>query len=297
MTDAAAPHLDLDALADVLAGESPSEDTSHLRACPSCTSRLAELEAAEARVVAVLSTLPPPPVPEGLAERLSAALADDQPPTAAQVTTLPTPRAPRRTWLPAAAAAVAVLSAGGIGYALLAAPGGNDAADTAASTQPEDDLVLNASGTDYADAAAVEGVLPNLLRGRAGAVELDDPGAQAESGGTAGGGAAQEDPAAAAETGDAAATTAEAPTAALAADALGRLRTRQGLRDCLSALLPPDEPDLRPLALDYASYAGQPALAVVLPDPDPAKLSVFVVGPQCSQADDSTLHFFRIDAP
>jgi hypothetical protein len=70
-----------------------------------------------------------------------------------------------------------------------------------------------------------------------------------------------------------------------------------GLASCLAALLPPEEPDLRPLALDYASFGGAPALAVVLPDPDPAKLQVFVVGPGCSQADDGVLRFVRVARP
>lgn len=54
---------------------------------------------------------------------------------------------------------------------------------------------------------------------------------------------------------------------------------------------------MRPLALDYARYRGMPALAVVLPDPDPAKVSVFVVGPDCSRNDDDTLFFTRLARP
>ncbi len=67
MTDSPG-HLDLDALADVLAGE---RDDAHLRTCPPCTDRLAELAAADASVTAALGALPPPPLPDGLSERLA----------------------------------------------------------------------------------------------------------------------------------------------------------------------------------------------------------------------------------
>lgn len=284
MTDAAAPHLDLDTLADALAGEADRPARAHLAGCGSCASRLAELEAAEQGVRATLAALPPPPLPAGLADRLSAALAGRPPATAtASVTALP--QRTRRRWLPAAAAAVLLVSGGGLGYALLAGGSSGDdpglPAGTGGSAQRQAAaLVLNSSGTDYGDTAAVQRVLPEVLQGAAG---------------TAG---VQEAPAAAGRSSEDTAASAPAPAAAMAAaDPLARLRTPDGLADCLAALLPPEEPGLRPRALDYAQYQGRPALAVVLPDPDPAKLSVFVVGPGCSRADDSTLHFFRLDAP
>ena len=120
MTDTAPSHLDLDQLADALAGE-PQE---HLAGCADCTSRLAELRAAEAGVVAALRALPDPALPAGLADRLAAAF-DAEPPLAARrsnVTALPE-RAPRRRLLPVAAAAVLALSAGGIGYAVVSGSG------------------------------------------------------------------------------------------------------------------------------------------------------------------------------
>ena len=82
------------------------------------------------------------------------------------------------------------------------------------------------------------------------------------------------------------------------ADPRERLRTPEGLADCRVGLqATPDEAPVEPLALDYATYGGAAALAVVVPDPDPAKLSVFVVGPTCAQADPALLHFVRVDAP
>lgn len=281
-------HLDLDALADVLADEAGDDARAHLRGCGSCTSRLAELEAAEARVVAVLSSLPPPAVPADLADRLSTALSGQAPlePVRASVTALPaaTPSR-RRTWLPAAAGVVLLVSGAGIGWSLVGGGGGSDSDD--ASTAGAG-FAVTASGTDWADPAAVSAALPGVLTGGAG-----DTLARQSDGTGAGGGDAADSAQSEAQ------SEADAPTAAMSTvDPLERLRTPDGLAECLAGLQGgPEEAPVEPLALDYATYAGAPALAVVLPDPDPAKLSVFVVGPECAQADASLLHFVRVDTP
>lgn len=274
-------HLDLDALADTLAGEADAESSAHLASCASCASRLSELEAAEAGVVASLQRLPDPPLPDGLAERLDAALRAEPPLTTATsagstVTPLPA-RTPRR-WLPAAAAAVLLVSGGGLGYALLqGSAGGGDAGSEAAGGLAAPPT--SSTGVDYADAAAVSGAIPVLLSGSAGGTTAGSAEMRTESQDSA----PAEDSAAIA--------------AAPVEDPLARLRTPEGLQECLAGVLPPEEPDVQPLALDYALYQGQPALAVVLPDPDPATLSVYVVGPQCAQADAQVLTFLRVDAP
>lgn len=288
----AGAHLDLDTLADVLAGEAGAGDRTHLQSCASCTSRLAELQAAEARVVAVLSTLPPPAVPEDLAERLSAALAGQAPlrSTGASVSALPAASPRRRTWMPAAAAAVLLVSGAGIGWSLVdGAGGGSDDADTAAGAGPE--VVVSASGTDYADPAAVTAALPGVLtQGEVRTFSLEDSADRAA--GTSGGAADSSAPEGTAR------AEAQAPAALSAADPLERLRTPDGLADCLAGLqATPDEAPVEPLALDFATYDGEPALAVVLVDPDPAKLSIFVVGPGCAAADADLRHFVRVDAP
>lgn len=281
------PHLDLDALADALAGEGDAAGAAHLAGCGSCASRLDELVAAEGRVVAVLGALPPPAVPADLADRLTAALADQAPlrpaaPAAvgavgASVTALPAARdRQRRSWLPAAAAAVLLASGAGLGVALLGdGLGGSDSDDTATTAGPlaegdaaGPDLLLTASGADWADPAAGTTALPRVL---SGAVDRIAPQGPAPAGDTESG--------------------------VQSVDELEVLRTPEGLAGCLSAVLPPDEPGLVPLAVDYASYDGQPALAVVLPDPDPAQVSVFVVGAGCSAEDDRTLFFLRAPRP
>lgn len=292
MSDPRADHLDLDALADHLAGE--RDASRHLSACDGCSARLAELEAAEQMVVAALATLPPPALPAAVADRIAAALAAEPRPTAADApaagrtgegvggagvaTGAATgsvlhlgarrPVARRRTWLPAAAAGVVLLSGGLIGYSLVSGPGSSDDVSTAAdaggataSTEvaPAAGVPTLSSGLDYADAATVAATLPRALAG----------------GGT-----------------DTAATQ-----SADQEEALAPLRDPAALEDCLAALLPPEQPDLQPIALDYASYDGSPALAVVLPDGDPDRLAVYVVGPGCSQADDGLLFFTRVDRP
>lgn len=279
----AAGHLDLDALADAVAGVADPAATAHLASCPSCASRLRELEAAERRVVAVLATLPPPDVPADLAARLSAAIAAEAPlepavtTAGASVTALPA-RSPRRTWLPVAAAAVLLASGGGLGYALLSGGSGSDDAGTAGRQ-----LLASESGTDYADPGSLAASLPAVLAGQATAAPYRS---DAEAAGAAG------------TTSEDAATTAQAPEAATlsAPDPLDRLRTTDGLAACLAGLQD-DGAAVEPLAVDYASYAGAPALAVLLPDPDPAKVAVFVVGPDCAQADPQLLHYVRVDRP
>ena len=75
------------------------------------------------------------------------------------------------------------------------------------------------------------------------------------------------------------------------------LRQPAALAACLNALLPPDTPDARPLALDYARYLGQPALVVVLPGGAPSKVEVFIVGAACTAQDEDLLFYTRLSRP
>lgn len=295
------PHLDLDALADVVAGEAGPASAAHLDACASCTSRLQELRAADAGVLAALSALPAPAAPADMADRLSAAFAAEPPPvrTAAQppvraaeqppvrtadqpsasvssVTPLPARGSVRRRrWLPAAAAAVLLVSGAGLGFSLLQGGDEGESADMAspaagsAETEAADlDIPLSASGADWSAADVASTTLPQVLSRQA----LQDQSSTSRD-------------------------TGQDDAGTLAEDGLAALRTTEGLSACLRSVLPPDQPGLVPLAVDYASYAGQPALAVVLPDPDPAQVSVFVVGAGCNAETDDTLFFLRAPRP
>ena len=316
----AGDHLDLDALADVLAGERPEDP--HLRRCASCADRLAELQAAEVAVVASLATLPDPEVPEGLAARLEAALRAEPalvgpavaaagarpqvssarrgPVTSASVTTLP---ARRRRWLPAAAAAAVLVLAGALAWPVLQGSGAGGA-DTAASGgvggqaesadetagAPAASAVRNQSGIDYADEAQRDATLPQVLAGTATSSDalaaLPESARAAEPVGPEPVGPESDGPAA------------DGPaSSSVAADPLARLRDPAALEDCLSALRPAGEDDVEPLALDYARFSGAPALAVVLPGDAPDKLALFVVGAGCSSAGEQLLLFARPDRP
>ena len=281
-------HLDLDALADALAGE--RDDDPHLRTCPSCADRLAELAAAEVAVVASLATLPEPPLPDGLAERLAAALRAER---ASSARVVPLRRRRPPSWLPAVAASLGVVLAGGVGMTLLrgATTGGEDAATSAAgggaesgSTSPDSadttSLVPTASGADYADPAQRSAVLPRVLAGTAPLADRVAPEASRPED--------QDAPA--------------LPTPALTgtrplSGALERLRDPQALADCVAALTPADATGSAVLALDHGSYRGSPARAVVQPDRDPDRLLLTVVDPGCSAADPRTLLQVRVDRP
>lgn len=277
-------HLDLDSLADVLADEAPADALGHLAGCAPCRARLEDLRAGSELVAGALAGLPDPQLPPGLVERLDAVLrsgAGAGP--GAAVTTLPVARdrgAPRR--LAAAAAAVVLLGGAGYGLSQLNRPSdptSSTAAARAGSTaaSPAGPIVRDEPGTDYTDAAALAVAVPALLAGAAdtaGTMTLKAPGAAPSAPSTE--------------------ADRQSSTAKSAADPLARLREPAGLADCLLALLPPDDPSVRPLALDYAAFRGTPALVVVLPARNPARLDVFVVGAGCSRADDGTLLYTSV---
>jgi hypothetical protein len=279
--------LDLDALADVLADDLADDapHPAHVDGCPACSAQLAELRVAQELVRGELAALPAPDLPADLAERLDAALAGAEA-RADSVTALPVrthQRGPAR-WLPAAAAVVLVLGGVSFGVAQLRDDNGDSrntntaAKDSTSLPKSELAVVRNDSGTNYTDRAS-------LLAGTAqrtvadSALSAPAPGA---AGGTSESGATPRN---------------AAPFEAAVADPLARLRDTTGLADCLLALLPPDDQSVQPLALDYGSYKGTPALVVVLPSPQPKKLDVYVVGAGCSRADDSLLFYASVDKP
>lgn len=312
-------HLGLDALADLLAGEGSEADVAHVGRCAGCAARLAELDEAQLPVATALAALPAPPLPDGLAARLSAALEAAGPLPASEPldgplrpTAVPPPdedeefdraasgqpasrtvtplqgsrRRPdgrsRRTWLPAAAVAVLALTAGGLALTALAGGDDSETASTAGggagdvtAAQPEsaaEEVVVNESGRDYAAGPQVfDELLPDVLAGRARAA--DEPAGEQERD-----------------------LSADSGLATAGGGDLERLRDPAALEACLSALVPEDG-SVQPLAVDYAAYAGQPALVVVLPTQDPASLDVFVVGAGCAPGNDSTLFFTRVDRP
>jgi hypothetical protein len=265
-------HLDLDALADLLVGAGTAGQAEHLRSCHTCTQHLADLDLAQAPVTEALSALPAPEVPAALAARLAAATA---PRAAASVVVLPL--APHRHRLAAAAGiAAAVVLVGGVA---LLAQAHRGAAPTSAlsAARPAPPVPRVATGTAYR-AATFAAQLAPLLSGPAVADSTrtatgSTPGAQAAPQAGAG-----------------------RPAGHGVSPELAALQGTPALAACLSALTPANEPGL-PLVVDYASYAGRPALIVALPSTRPGKVDVFVVGPRCAAADPDVRYFTRLARP
>lgn len=317
-------HLDLDQLADLLAdgydaagqpdpsepsGTADSAALEHARACPACTGELQSLQHGQELVSATLAGLADPPLPPGLAARLEDALARERSsPTAADPATYARPsrrsspdpeqtapvsspgtvlplRHRRPAWQPwaAGAAAAAVLGVGGV---LLTRAGGvqsgtsSSAVDSTAGGAAAGPAVPTSStGTDYRSPAALAVALPVLLRG---ATTAPRPAAAVT-------GSPRQDP-------SPAASPTDTSPQLLSGTQLDRLRDPRALADCLGALQDPAGP-VRPLALDYARYAGAPALIVVLPSTRAGKVDVYAVGAACSATDARVLTFSRLTAP
>lgn len=275
--DSTSPHLDVDALADVLAGE--HDASTHLATCEPCRTRLDELAEALPAVSAALAALPAPTPPDGLEERLLAAVAAADLPGTTNVL----PMASRRTrWLPAlgAAAAAAVVVTGGV----LVAQQGSSTRTTNDNAVGAPTYAVNASGNDYRPTpGSLSAALPGLLAGdTAERAQALDGSAQAGSE------VQQQRP-----TGGSKPSTSATKSVL---DPLAELRTTAGLARCLASLTDPSEEGL-PLALDYASFQGTPALVVVLPSPREGKVDVLVVPAGCARADGQLLYFTRLPKP
>ena len=321
-------HLDLDALADVLAGE--RADDGHLSRCAFCAQRLGELSAAQEGVVAALAALPDPALPDGFEARLAAALAaagaegtgagsaEPGPAAAApapheevrRVTALP--RRTRPVWLPAAAASLVLVLGGGLGYALLAGSGteADDATASAAGGAVEPDRSSEESSAlsvpEDSDASRSGPAEPESAQADAPEQETAPP----ESAGVGPAGTDAAEPARSATGADyadeaqreavlprvlAGPEPDDAPDEPLVDGPLARLRSPQALAGCLAALT--QSRGVAPLALDEAAFRGEPALAVVLPAAEPGEVVVHVVGADCAAGDPHELLVVRTSRP
>jgi len=266
-------HLDLDALADLLVGAGTAGQADHLRSCPTCTQHLADLDLAQAPVTEALSALPAPEVPAALAARLAAAAT--APRAAASVVVLPlTPHRHRLAAAAGIAAAVVLVS----GVALLAQAHRGAAPTSALSAaRPAPPVRRVATGTAYRAATFAAQLAPLLSRPAVAdstrTATGSTPGAQAAPPAGAG-----------------------RPAGRGVSPELAALQGTPALAACLSSLTPANEPGL-PLVVDYASYAGRPALIVALPSTRPGKVDVFVVGPRCAAADPDVRYFTRLARP
>lgn len=308
-------HLDLDALADLLAGEGTEQQVAHVGACAVCAFALEELDGVQRPVQALLAALPVPAMPPDLVDRLVAGLRGEGAAGAARpglepggaaggslVVRLPQRSAAASPWLRSAAATVGVLVLVGAGAALLSGrgspavntstAGGSSSRAAGGAEDLAGGIPASSTGNDYrADGAALAIALPGLLS--APALGMVPPAAQRSEAPT------RTDSDAATEGGPADPSPASSGPAGpdpTAAGPLVRLRDPAELAGCLSALNP-GAAAAAPLALDYASFEGQPALVVVLPSDAPGKVDVFVVAAGCRAADDATLLFSQLPAP
>ncbi len=306
-------HLDLDALADVLAdgpygrggragmgdvGRSTADRAAHLATCAGCAGRLAELEVAVGHVAGALAALPEPELPAGLAERLDAAMAAERARTTtdgvatqraateaavtesaksraatADVVPLAGRRRGSARWLPIAGgiAAAAALVFGGV---LLTQKGGSSSS-TASVKSAKLLVAVNSTGAAYGkDGKALVAALPALLKGSS--TEAFETAPVTPNIG--------------------APKATQQRSAATPQDALATLRSTTGLSACLSGLTDPGDPGI-PLALDYASFDGKPAMVVILPSAKADKVDVFVVGAGCGVKDSHLLYFTRLPKP
>jgi hypothetical protein len=261
-------HLDLEAMADALAAaEDGGALPDHLGSCAACSTRFDALRAALGAVASDLAGLPAvPPVPA----RLQRSVVPTTSPGA--TTVLPgTPVASldeartRRTRLVLAASGLAAAAVLVVGGGLLLSHNATDTHSSATTAGGTESVRVHDSGADYTSPAALQAALPGLL-----STPRAVPGK--------------------------AATKPQHGVTSTATDRLARLRTPAGLHSCLASLTDPADTST-PLALDYATYKGTPALVVVLPSAKPSKLDIWVVGAGCTQLESNLLLYVKADRP
>lgn len=225
-------------------------------------------------------------LPDDVADRLDAALAAERPVHATPATTV-TPMAQPQHRPPVGmrvlqAAAVIVLVLAGVGVGVSAYRGGSgaDSETTSANDSAGGAAGEGANGVGYPvtrsgrnwSEATLAAAVPNLLTGSVpSSADAASPEAGSDSGGD------------------------DSTARQLAGKEVGRLAGGPPLADCVTALA--DGP-AAPLAVDLATWQGQPAAVVLLPTPgDTASVDAWVVGPKCSQADAQLLFFARVARP
>jgi anti-sigma factor RsiW len=260
-------HLGLDQLADLeeglLAPGDEEQSRAHLDTCETCQRRHADIRTTRA----LLTTLPTDPMPAAVADRIDTALASLPP-----ATVLPL-GGRRRGWrshptaagLGAAATVAALVAAVVIGKTHhSSSPSDSSQAVGAAGAQNTTRAALalppsQASGTTYTSKNAARTVPQLLAPSESAAVAPSSPTPQ---------------------------TLAKVQSVPAA---LTRLYgTPAALEDCVRAVESGSAP-VTPLAIDFATYAGTPAVLIVLPGLQTGKIDAWFVGPECGTASDAHL--------
>ena len=276
---AADDHLDLDAIAALDEGLADDEAAAraHVDGCPQCGQRLARIRTTRA----LLSALPPEPMPEPVAARVHDAL-PREPVTATIVPAAARRRRFRRpslAGLGAVAAGVALIAAIVIGATRGGGDGGSGSGANGAGAAllprtPAANYPLVATGTRYTadNAARLVGRLDSAVH--AAATPSAAPSTDSLTPGAASAGAAK--------------GLSLDSRAAVPAE-LGRLHDDpQALLECVRALAGGGSP-LTPLVVDFARFSGgpaklrdAPAAVIVVSRFDGVHDAAYIVGPQCT---------------
>jgi hypothetical protein len=277
-------HLDADALADLDEGlldrDHMASARAHVAGCPQCRAELAALTGVRERLAAAAEV---EPMPAAVVARLDRALADvaTEPASTAVTRSVIPLREPQRSaprglrGLQAAAVVVLVLAGGAVAVSALRGSDNNDVATSSGSAAGKADqraaadgtYPVTASGRHWTKESVTAGV-PQLL---AGTLPPSSFSAQDDTSGSA---------------------TAPRELAGVPA---ARLAGGPALADCVTELA---GGPATPLAVDLATFDGQPAAVVLLPGiGGPGRVDVWVVPPDCAQGKGQFLYYANVARP
>jgi hypothetical protein len=282
-------HLDADALADLEEGlldrDHVASARAHVAGCPRCRAELAALTGVRERLAAAAEVEPMPAEVAARLDRALAGVAAEPASTAITRSVIPL-REPQRSsprglrWLQAAAVVVLILAGGAVAVSALRGAGNGEsnatsgsAADKAAAPEAAggSGYPVTASGRHWTKESVTAGV-PQLLAGTLSPT-LPPSSFSAEDNGTG---------------------AAEAPRA-LAGVPAARLAGGPALADCVTELA---GGPATPLAVDLATFDGQPAAVVLLPGiGGPGRVDVWVVPPDCAQGKGQFLYYANVPRP
>jgi len=269
------PHPDPEELAAVAVGDPDVgvEVRAHVGDCAECAADVAAING----VLRSLRELPELRMPVDVVTAVERALADE--PAAVAPASLAAARARRGRLMPFAAAASAVGLAAVLGTTVLrtndqrSTDAGDAATDSVAGAEAAPGPRILTSGTDYREAELDFQVRDALTAPPAAAALSAEDSAAGRGAGTA----------------DAPLGSTE-QSSARTAPAL----TPEQLQSCVDELS--GAPGSSPLLVDYASYAGRPAVVVVLPFREDT-VDVFVVRSDCRVGNDALIYFKRVRTP
>lgn len=283
-------HLDSDALADLEEGlldrDHVASARAHVAGCPRCQAELAALTGVRERLAAAADV---GPMPADVVARLDQALAGvaAEPASTAVTRSVIPLREPQRSsprglrWLQAAAVVVLILAGGAVAVSALRGADNDNGgtASSAAGAGTADKRVpgaagsypVTASGRHWTKQSVTAGV-PQLLAGTLSpALPPSSFAAQDDTSGSA-----------------------SAPRE-LAGVPAARLAGGPALADCVTELA---GGPATPLAVDLATFDGQPAAVVLLPGiGGPGRVDVWVVPPDCAQGKGQFLYYANVARP